>query len=118
MEGGQVGEAGALVSGFFGALESFDFALFEAVRFERPVAADGRQLLDSAVAALDRCLPDGAIHVSDVRRSCITLSWTWLHCCACCQLWALPLRTRWKVAKFLRTSRRYSDREQKACSNT
>ncbi len=55
MEGGQVGEAGALVSGFFGALESFDFALFEAVRFERPVAADSRQLLDSAVAALDRC---------------------------------------------------------------
>ena len=54
-EGGQVGEAGALVSGFFGALESFDFALFAAVRFERPVADNGRQLLDSAVAALDRC---------------------------------------------------------------
>ena len=54
-EGGRVGEASTLVSGFFGALESFDFALFEAVRFERPVAANGRELLDSAVAALDRC---------------------------------------------------------------
>ena len=56
MEGGRVGEAGALVSGFFGALEQFDFALFEAVRFEKPVVDNGRQLLDSAVAALDKCV--------------------------------------------------------------
>ena len=54
VESYQVGEASALVAGFFGALEAFDFALFEAVRFERPVADDGRELLDSAVAALDR----------------------------------------------------------------
>ena len=55
VEAGRVGEAGALVSGFLGALEKFDFALFEAVRFDRPVADDGRPLLDCAVAALDRC---------------------------------------------------------------
>ena len=44
-----------LVAGFFGALQAYDYRLFESVRFDRPVAADAPELLDATVAAMDRC---------------------------------------------------------------
>lgn len=49
-----VADATATVNAFFKALESYDFRLFEAVRFGRPVADGTDHLLHQTLQALDR----------------------------------------------------------------
>lgn len=51
----QNGKDGAgLVNVFFKGLEAFDLRLFEAGRFSRPIADGTDEVLDGAIAALDR----------------------------------------------------------------
>lgn len=54
-ENGVGGGASDLVSGLFGALQAYDYCLFESVRFDRPVADNAQELLEATVAAMDRC---------------------------------------------------------------
>ena len=43
-----------LVNGFFGALQEYDYCLFESIRFDRPLSDKAPSLLDATVAAMDR----------------------------------------------------------------
>ena len=49
--------ASNLVNGFFGALQAYDYCLFESIRFEKPIADNAPELLNAAVVAMDRCAP-------------------------------------------------------------
>jgi len=46
--------AADLVTGLFLALQAYDYSLFEAIRFKRPVADNAKDLLQSTVIAMDR----------------------------------------------------------------
>ena len=43
-----------LVNGFFGALQVYDYCLFESIRFDQPLSDKAPALLDDTVAAMDR----------------------------------------------------------------
>ena len=46
--------ATSLANGLFGALQAYDYCLFESIRFERPLADKAPDLLDATIAAMDR----------------------------------------------------------------
>ncbi len=72
----QNGKDGAgLVNGFFKGLEAFDLRLFEAGRFSRPIADGTDEVLDGAIAALDRSVFTVVLHDFSVT-SILALSWT------------------------------------------
>lgn len=83
-QNGATQDGGGLVNGFFRALEAFDLRLFEAGRFDRPVAEGTDEVLDGAIKALDRC---AATQNSDQKHSDVWMSLSsGRHVAFCCEV--------------------------------